>query len=177
MKKARLTLSASALVFGLFIVFVSLVSTNQVISYEGTQASQKKFYIGETILPDHVAYPFVAVADRLLLAAVPQSEKIHLQLIYSQIRMEYAQALLLKDEPYLSNVALTKSQKYAGLAAMDYFDNQVDDPELKNDVIKNLEDNILQAKKLIKELSPCQTTMAQQLNHNNQALLDQLTAE
>jgi MFS superfamily sulfate permease-like transporter len=184
MKKIRLSLSVSALIFGLLIVFISLISTNQVISYEGTQASQKKFYIGETILPDHVAYPLVAAADRVLLLAVPQREKIQLQLTYGKIRMEYAQALLLKEEPYLANIALTKSQKYVNLAALQFledFNEEIESAdaklvavELKQTIIQELEQNINQAQQLIEQLSPCQTTMAQQLNNNNRVLLQSL---
>ena len=96
MKKARLFLTAVALLFGLLIVFVSLVSTNQVVSFEGSQASNLKLYFGETILPDHVVYPFVAAADRVLLWASPPQEKIKLQLAYSRIRMEYARLYYLK---------------------------------------------------------------------------------
>ncbi len=184
MKKIRLIVSAGAFVLGLLIVFISLISTNQVISYEGTQASQKKFYIGETILPDHVAYPLVAVADRVLLFVTPQQEKIQLQLTYGKIRMEYAQALLLKEEPYLANVALTKSQKYMSLATLQFLEDfggevkQIEtrpaEDELKQTIIQELEQNIDQAQQLIEQLSPCQTTLAQQLNSNNQALLQSL---
>lgn len=174
MKKMRLTLSAGALVFGLLVVFISLVSTNQVISYEGTQASQKKFYIGENILPDHIVYPLVAAADRLLLLTVSATEKIKLQLTYAQIRMDYAQALLLKGEPYLANIALTKSQKYVGLATLQYLESEEKNSELQLLIAQQLENNINQASKIIEKLSPCQTTMAQQLNDHNQALLETL---
>lgn len=174
MKKFRLLFSAGALSFGLLIVSISLISTNQVISYEGTRASQKKFYVGETILPDHVAYPVVAAADRVLLIAASPLEKINLQLTYSKIRMKYAQALLVKKEPYLANIALTKSQKYINLATLQFLDDFSEDEELKQTIIQELTHNINQSKQLIEQLSPCEITMAQQLNSNNKALLQNL---
>lgn len=174
MKKARLLLTTVALLFGLLIVFVSLVSTNQVVSFEGSQASNLKLYFGEAILPDHIVYPFVAAADRVLLWASPPQEKIKLQLAYSRIRMEYAQALLLKDEPILANHALTKSQKYVSLSALGYLDYNLDDNELKQEIIRQLETNMTQSREMIKEFSICQRPLVEGLNNNNQALLTQL---
>ena len=60
MKIFNLTLSGVALVCAVLVLAISLLSASKVVSYEGTQASCKKFYLGEKILPDHLLYPFVA---------------------------------------------------------------------------------------------------------------------
>ncbi len=168
----RFILSISALLFGILVVFISLVSTNQVISFEGEQASNLKFYVGEKILPDHVIYPLVAGADRLILIAAPTQEKIKLQLAYSQIRMDYAQALLLKNELVLATNALTKSQKYISLAALQVLDTGFANEELRQEVFEQLKVNIAQAQALLEQLPADRCCLAQQLNINNQALLE-----
>ncbi len=172
MKKTRFLLSSLALVCGLFIVMVSLISTNQVISFEGPQGSQRKFYLGETILPDHMVYPVVAAADNLLLIFTSAEQKIELKKAYSQIRMEYAQALLAKDELALANNALTKSQKYINQAALEVLANE-DNTALTQEIQTQLGDNIEQAQDIIQQLPACQRSLAEQLNQSNQALLAQ----
>lgn len=172
MKKIRLTLSIGALLFALIVLFISLISTNQVISYEDTATSRKRFYIGQTILPDHTAYPLVAAVDQILLLVAPSQKKISLKLTYGQIRMDYAQALMAKDEPSLTHTALTKSQKYLSSAALQVLEDDFANYDLKQEVARQLELNIEQATCLIRQLAPSQTTMAQQLNQNNKALLE-----
>jgi hypothetical protein len=177
MKITRLLASFLFFSLGLMVVFISLVSANQVNSYEGTQASRRKFYLGQRILPDHILYPVVAAADRALLVAAPNHEKIRLKLAYGRIRFAYAQGLLDKGETQMAQAALTKSQKYYSLAAHQLLDENEREPvtdELKKAAIKQIENNIHHSQQLLLELSPDQRCLADQLNQQNKALLQKL---
>lgn len=173
MKKLSFILHSSAVIFGFFILTVSLMAANQVISYEGVSGSQRKFYVGETILPDHVLYPFVAAADRALLAAAPPLQKIELQLAYGQIRLEYAQGLLEKGEQDMAQAALTKSQKYHSLAAQQLCDME-DGQNLRQKTIQYLAFNLEAAEKIITQLEPHKRSLPNQLQQQNRVLLQKL---
>lgn len=173
MNKLRLAVSITAVLFGFFIMAVSLMAANQVISYEGINASGKKLYFGQTILPDHVMYPAVAAADRIVLLAAPASKKIELQLAYGQIRLDYAQGLLEKGESDMAQAALTKSQKYHSLAAQQLMEIETDEP-LEQKVIRHLDNNIEAAAAILPCLQPHQQPFVNQLQQQNKALLQKL---
>lgn len=177
MKIARLLTSILFFSLGVMVVFISLVSANQVNSYEGTEASRRKFYLGQRILPDHILYPAVAAADRVLLVAAPAQEKIRLKLAYGRIRFAYAQGLLDKGEVQMAQAALTKSQKYHSLAAHQFlseYQQQSVTNDLRQVTMTQLRQNIEQSQQLILELPPDQRCLADQLNQQNKALLQKL---
>ncbi len=177
MKISRIFTSSLFFLSGVMVVLISLVSVNQVNSYEGTQVSKRTFYVGQRILPDHILYPMVAVADRALLIVAPTQEKIKLQLAYGRIRFTYARALLRKGEVEMALAALTKSQKYHSLAAQQFLSKFEAEPfpsELKQTTIDHLQQNIEQSKQLTLQFSPDQTSLIDQLNQHNQALLQKL---
>ncbi len=173
MNKLRLAVSAAAIVFGFFIMAVSLMAANQVVSYEGVNASRKKLYFGQTILPDHVLYPAVAAADRVVLLAAPASKKVELQLAYGKIRLDYAQSLLDKDEYNMAQAALTKSQKYHSLAAQQLLEIEADE-QLQQKVIEHLETNLEAAAEILPQLQADQQPFVNQLQQQNKALLQKL---
>ncbi len=173
MKKFNIILSSGAIIFAIFILAVSLMAANQVISYEGVNVSQRKFYVGQTILPDHVLYPLVAVADRTLLLAVPPLQKVELQLAYGKIRLEYAQGLLEKGELDMAQAALTKSQKYHSMAAQQLCEIEVNQ-ELRQKTISSLESNLEASAKIITQLEPHKHSLPNQLQQQNKALLQKL---
>jgi hypothetical protein len=173
MKFTRLILSFAAVIFATLIMAVSLMSANSVVSYEGSLASQKRFYVGETILPDHVLYPLVAVADRALLWITPAQQKAALQIAYGRIRLDYAKALLMKNEPGMAQAALTKSQKYHSLAAEKVC--QLEDNEVLIDfVIQALKENLTEVENIIPQLPPQQRSLPEQLQDHNRVLLQKL---
>ncbi len=172
-KKIRLLLSSVALLFGVIILSISLISASQAASYEGLLATQKKFYFNDSLLPDHILYPFVAVADNLLMMVSSDQQKLELQLAYGQIRMDYAHGLFNKGEEEMALVALTKSQKYLNQAGMQLIDSEFDE-ELILATVLALEENITQSKELIKKTKVKGREFAIQLNESNKLLLDQL---
>jgi hypothetical protein len=167
MKKSRLFFSGLALFFGLVVVAVSLASANRVVSYGGS-TSAKSFYLSGEILPDHLAYPLVAAVDQIILIAAPLQEKIKLQLAYCCIRLDYSRGLLAKGQSGMAMAALTKSQKYCGLAAQQILDHKIQG-DLRRQVANELAQNI--------EFNPDQCSFANQLNQHSQLLLDQLEVE
>lgn len=175
MKRSRIFFSGLALTFGLAVMAVSLASANQVVSYGGS-AGTKSFYLSGKILPDHLIYPLVATVDRIILIAAPVQEKIKLQLAYCQIRLDYSRGLLDKGQPGMAMAALTKSQKYCGLAAQQALDHEIQG-DLRSQVVDELAQNIEQTQNLMAEFNPDQSSLANQLNQLNQLFLDQLKAE
>lgn len=108
---SRVILSAAALGGGILIVIISLTAANPVLSAE-TNESEKEFYFGQTILPDHVLYPVLMIADRAKLETVNEHDEVYTRVIYSIRRQEAAQQLLEKDKHAMAYTTLTKSQKY-----------------------------------------------------------------
>lgn len=109
----RVTLSGLALILGVLILAISLSAANSALSAnEPLENSRKSFYMGERVLPDHVAYPALMAMDRVKLELAPSSEQILIKAGYAQRRFEYTLALLEKDKPTLALSTLTKSHKY-----------------------------------------------------------------
>lgn len=173
MKIFNLTLSSVALVFALMILGISLLSASRVISYEGTQASCKKFYLGQEILPDHLLYPFVAVMDRAVLSFSPQEEKIVLKVNYGLVRYGYAQDLLKKGNKALALSTLTKSQKYFNLASHQALNQEISLNTLAY-LIDHLQQNLEQSQNLSLEFTNSQRNIVDKINQQNEALLGQL---
>lgn len=112
---------------------ISLFAGNaQVWSTNGAyDTSRKQLYWSNDILPDHVAYPVLRVADRAKLEIADPVDRIYLQLEFARHRFEASQALLDKGNDTLALTTLTKSQKYllqAGQAAL------ADEPQLTETV-------------------------------------------
>lgn len=109
----RVTLSGLALIFGILILVISFTAANSALSVnDPIENSRKQFYMGERVLPDHVAYPALMAMDRVKLELAPTPEQILIKADYAQRRFEYALALLEKDKPSLALTTLTKSHKY-----------------------------------------------------------------
>jgi len=174
-KKIRIILSFFALVFGGIVLSISLISTSQAQSYEGVLATSKKLYFNDKILPDHLLYPAIAAADRVLLAVSPEPKKIELQLTYGKIRLDYAQGLLRKGDNKQALVALTKSQKYFHQAVTGYLELDSNSSDFNSQEIKKIfQESIFQSEKLIEQLDVTEKDFAIHLNLDNKILLERL---
>ncbi len=174
-KKTRLLLSFCAVCFGVLVLSISLISTNLALSSEGALATDRRLYFNEAILPDHLFYPVVAGADRLLLTLMPDEEKTRLQLAYSQIRLDYAWGLLHKGEQEMAASALSKSQKYINTVALAVIDRpQEYDSQFIHEVRQVLTFHLSQSDEVINRLNCPSRDLAIQLNDANHLLLDQL---
>jgi hypothetical protein len=118
MHRLRFIASIASLLLGACILFVSLTAVSPVLSSEAS-ASNRRFYMDDPIMPDHVAYPLLMVADRIALESATPEERIELQLEYGLRRMEYARQLLERNNESLAITTLTKSQKYVIQAAQE----------------------------------------------------------
>jgi len=124
MRTLRFTLSSGALLLASFILFISLSASNSrmVTTHSTFESSHRQFYISQTILPDHVAYPILMAFDKAKLETAAQDKQLYLEVEYAQRRFEYAQDLLKRDNQNLALTTITKALKYslqAGIAALD----------------------------------------------------------
>lgn len=124
----RVFLSGLALTFGILILAISFTAANSALSAsDPIENSRRSFYMGERVLPDHVAYPALMAMDRAKLELASPQEQILIKADYAQRRYEYALALLEKDQPSLALSTLTKSHKYLIDAAEDAIEQSSSD--------------------------------------------------
>lgn len=120
MQKNRVLFAFVAILFGVFIVTISLFAyaSNKTAQFE--KKSTTTFYLSRTILPDHVLYPVLMMFDRGLLFVSRGEPELYLRIRLAQDRMLRAQKLLEKGDEVLALSTLTKSQKYLLLAGQHY---------------------------------------------------------
>ncbi len=177
MHYARLVLSSLALVLGVTILAISFSTANSGFASSGAlETSRKQFYMGETILPDHVAYPVLMAMDRARLEMDTPSERIYTQVEYSQRRFEYALALIEKNNLPLAVSTLTKSQKYLFQAAEELQTTEAS-PTAVAYVIKALNYYRFQLEDLKASLDDNDRPMIDQLIEHNQILTDKLVSQ
>lgn len=108
--------SAYRIVFllgGLLMVLLSFVSANTVFSQgKSLQLTQKKMYVSNQVLPDHILYPVFMIADRAKLMLARPEDKAQLNINYSWERLTATEELLKKGYQGLSFSTLTKACKY-----------------------------------------------------------------
>lgn len=117
--KTRLLLSSLAFVFAVSILLTSLASASQANS-SGTKVNDsRELYFNREILPDHVIYPVLMVADRIKLETANHTDRIFLELQFSNARLEMANQLFAQGKKTIGVTTLTKSLKYLQDAALD----------------------------------------------------------
>jgi len=146
MKKPQIWLSLIALFFGALMVAIS-INTSVPAAYPSlkSQASHHQFYLNNTILPDHIIYPFLMVIDKAQLEITSFPERLWLQAEYGWRRLDYAYQLLEKEKHVLALTALTKSQKYFLNATQETLDKATTD-EVKLMMLKHLTAYLWEAK-------------------------------
>ena len=169
----HIIISLAALIIGLNIVFISLLSASKAATYQPVKASCKKFYVRSNILPDHLFYPVLAATDQLLVRIVPLEEKIKLRADLGQTRLDFARQLLAKDNLALALTTLTKSQKYFNLAAHQAIEQEVHG-STRNYLYSRMKTNIERVEQLTPKFKDSQRAIIDRLNDQNQALLQTL---
>lgn len=138
MRHARFLLSTVGLLFGFSVLAVSLSAGNSIaLSSAPSETSKKQFYVNQTILPDHVAYPVLMAVDRVKLELDTDQERIYTQVEYAHRRFEYAHALMEKENFSLALTTITKAEKYLIQAAHDALRLENGHPQQQY-VVKNL---------------------------------------
>ncbi len=111
------------LLFGTFILLVSLLSANRNAAGDTSRLLAQKVYFNQTILPDNIFYPLLMVGDRAKLLTADGEAKILLRIEFSARRYGYAVQLIEKEQPVLALTTLTKSQKYLFIAGNEVLAN------------------------------------------------------
>ncbi len=147
MKKPHFWLTITFFLFGLLVIAISINSSvAAVYPTPESRASHRQFYLGRTILPDHVAYPLLMIIDKVQLSLTPFPNRLWLQAEYGWRRLDYARQFLDKDEPGLALTTLTKSQKYFLNATQETLDNVDADNEIKLMMLKHFTAYLWKAK-------------------------------
>jgi len=118
MKHIEIIGSVLAVVFGVSLVVISLISASQVQS-KGLEVSHKEMYFEDDVLPDHALYPILMVRDRVQLELAQPEDRISLRVAFAQERMHSAEMLYEKGKPELALSTATKAQKYLLTAALE----------------------------------------------------------
>lgn len=113
-----------AILFGVFIVVISLFAYSGNKSAQFEKKSVTTFYFSKTILPDHVLYPILMAFDKGLLFITTGESELFLRIRLAQDRMLRAQQLLDKGDEGLALSTLTKSQKYVLFAGQQFLSNK-----------------------------------------------------
>ncbi|MBT3249587.1 MAG: hypothetical protein HN846_02930 [Candidatus Pacebacteria bacterium] len=113
MKKPQVWLAIISFLFGVLVIAISINSSvSAIYPTSESQASHRQFYLNNTILPDHVAYPLLMIVDKAQLEMTPFPKRLWLQAEYGWRRLDYAHQFLDQDNSVFALTALTKSQKY-----------------------------------------------------------------
>ncbi len=172
---ARFILSSLALVLGVLILAISFSTANSALSSDGqSTTSAKQFYMGQTILPDHVAYPALMAMDRIRLELDTPQERVFTQIEYAHRRFEYSQALREKNNQTLALSTLSKSQKYLVHAAQDALAPQTPD-SVKQYVLKTLAYYADQLVRIKPEFGDAERPTIDDLIRDNQIIYAELT--
>lgn len=145
MKHFKVIVSVSALLFGVSLVGISLVSASQVQS-RGLDATQKEMYFEDTVLPDHAFYPALMAKDRVVLELAQPERRIQLQVQYAKDRMHAAELLYEKGKPDMALSTATKAQKYVLTAVLEAESMELDKPtlELVHEALREQTDDVIQ---------------------------------
>lgn len=163
MQKSQIWLSLGALFLGVLVVAIS-IKTSVVVAYPSSalQASHRQFYLGSTILPDHIAYPLLMMVDRAQLKITPFPKNLWLQAEYGWRRLNYADQFLDKNQPTLALTAFTKSQKYFLNATQETLDVAASD-EIKLMMLKHFTAYLWEAKNIADKFEGADKAVADHL--------------
>jgi len=136
--------------------------------------NDKQFYLDEDILPDHVLYPALMVADKVKMKLANDTEQVYLATTYANLRLRAAQELLAKNNPPLALATYSKSQKYllrAAGAALATTDN----PELRQHVLQTMLFHHQESKKVREEFDEEGKQAVVQLDNECQVFVKELS--
>jgi len=172
--KTRLLLSSLAFFFAIGILLTSLASAGQVSSNGDKSVDAHELYFNKEILPDHMLYPALMVADRIKLETASTNDRIFLELQYSNSRLEMSQQLLAENKKDIAASTLTKSLKYLQEAALEAQQHKSPD-SVKTLIVRAIEYNNKEVTKIIPELPEVDRSSIQQLLDENKVISTSLT--
>lgn len=172
--KTKVITSTLALLIGVFIFGTSLLMASQVRSSAFPRVSERKLYFSNRILPDHVFYPILMVADRAILFFSFGNEKIYVKMGMAEDRLKSARILLEKDQEELALSTMTKSQKYLFSAANDFLQSTNQSEAVKKDLLASLNHNYSEMRECRSNFEVIDTTPIGDLLTESEALIGQL---
>ncbi len=164
MKHLHVIGSLFAVVFGVSLVAISLISASQVQS-QGLEVAEKKMYFEDEMLPDHALYPVKMARDRVVLELSRPDDRIVLRIEYAASRMRAALLLLERGQYALALSTATKAQKYLLTAVLEAHATDIRAEQMS----------------LVKEALHAQTTQLEELQSHfsgeDHAVIEQLLLE
>ncbi len=175
MKPLKVFISFFGLCIAMLILAVSLVSSTPSVYSAGDQpkTNDREFYLDGDILPDHVLYPVVMIADRVKLTTASPEEKLTLLVTYANLRLDSAEKLLHKKDQPMAIATLTKSQKYLLRAAQETIDQQPA-PTTTHFVYKTLLYHLNRHQQLKPYFSDSERNVVDQLDREIKVFVDSL---
>jgi hypothetical protein len=149
--KTRLTLSLLAFVFAVGILLTSLATATQVNSSGNKPTGTRELYFNREILPDHMLYPALMAADRMKLETASNTDRIFLEIQYSNARLEMATQLLQQNKKDFAVSTLTKSLKYLEQAALEAQQHSAPS-SVKNVIVRAIEYNEKETNKIMDQI-------------------------
>lgn len=172
--KTKVVTSTLALLIGVLIFGTSLLMASQVRSKDFPRVSERRLYFSNRILPDHLLYPVLMIADRVILNLTFGDEKIYVKLGMAEDRLKSAKILLEKNQEELALSTMTKSQKYLFSAANDFLQESDQSEAVKQDLLASLIHNYNEMKECRNNFEVIDTTPISDLLTESEALISQL---
>jgi hypothetical protein len=174
MKKVNFISSTLALILGFLIFGLSLIMTSQVSSSSSSNVSERKFYVGEKILPDHVFYPLLMVADKMILKTSFGERRIHVKIRLADDRLYSAKMLIEKGHEDLALSTITKSQKYLITAAQDFLNSEEQSESVREEILSALENNFRELRSCRHDFNSIDTTPIGDLLVESKVLIEKI---
>jgi len=178
MQPYKWLLSLGGLLIASLILAISLISSTPSAYSVGDEfkTNDKEFYFGTEILPDHLLYPAVMIADKIKLETAKKEEKLITYITYANLRLDSSEKLLNKDSHPLALTTLTKSQKYL-LKAAEFAQENHPNPTATLYVYKTLLYHLSRHQQLMERFSDEQRPVIEQLDREILVFVDSLKRE
>jgi len=175
MKHARFLVACIGFGTAIVVLAVSLASSAPSAYSTGDKfkANDKQFYFSGEILPDHLLYPAVMVADKIKFEMSSPTEKIYVSTTYANLRLESALKLLNKDNSTLALTTLTKSQKYLLMAAEMTIKLELLE-KTREYVLKTLQWHLSKHEEIKEQFSESEKSLIDELDKESQVFVEKL---
>lgn len=170
-----IALSVGSVAVALVLVLLSLRLTASRLN-PVEQLSNKRFYLAQQILPDHIFYPVIQWGKHRSMMLLSLDERVLSQAKWSQQRLEEARALVKKGDPALALVSMQKSQSLAIEACAEALEHPVSEQTTAS-VAGIMIENLAEVSALRELLTDQDATNVGQMQAQTEVLLSQLSSQ
>ena len=96
-KKTVFIISVISLLIGFLILGLSLLMASPAYRVGEGGKVTRTFYVGETILPDHILYPVLNIQDKMAVSLAREQDKDLVEISIAQKRLQEAKALQARN--------------------------------------------------------------------------------